>query len=382
MNYEDERIKRLEQEKANKLTENNSLYDDMINDNKKILEEQNNWQESYLDEQNRLIDRGKALTTDRINQNKKSVEESYQKEALASESSYQDFINPYGTEAEQKAETGMTNTGYSESTKATAYGAARIRTALARSAAIKANTEYDNQIKEAELSNDSQKANLAMQVLKEKLANQAAYFQTEIGLKQNKLSYQTDVDNTYYNRYQDVFNQQNYEKEQAENLRKYQEELAYRKEQEAYQKEQDRIKLEYQKQRDAVSDSQWEKSFKASQSSGGSGGGSPKTYDLVTAEGYQGKLNPNTKYGTFETLSVNGVKYQPNNVGTYKYKEGNKTITAVNTLSKTGVRVADVKPGLTGYGGNDVSKQNLWKDKTGKICYWDGSINDYRRIYK
>lgn len=372
MNYEDERIKRLEQEKANKLTENNSLYDDMINDNKKMLDDQNSWQDAYLEEQKNLFDRGTALQTDRINQNKKSVEESYQKEAIASESSYQDFINPYGTEAEQKAETGMTNTGYSESTKATAYGAARIRTALARSAAIKANTEYDNQIKEAELSNDSQKANLAMQVLKEKLANQAAYFQTEIGLKQNKLDYQTNIDNTYYNRYQDVFNQQNYEKEQAENLKRYQEELAYNK-------EQDRIKLEYQKQRDAVSDSQWEKSFKASQSSGGSSGSS-KAAQLITVEGYEGKLNPNTKYGTFETLSVNGVKYQPNNVGTYTYKEGNKTITAVNTLSKAGVRVGDRKPGLKGNGGNDVSKQNVWKDKTGKYWYWDGSINDYRRI--
>lgn len=379
MNYEDERIKRLEQEKTKKITENNSLYDDMINDNKKMLDEQNSWQDEYIDEQNRLLDRSTALQTDKINQNKKSVEESYQKEAIASESSYQDFINPYGTEAEQKAETGMTNTGYSESTKATAYGAARIRTALARTAAIKANTEYDNQIKEAELSNDSQKANLAMQVLKEKLANQAAYFQTEIGLKQNKLDYQTNIDNTYYNRYQDVFNQQNYEKEQAENLRRYQEELAYNKQQDEYKKQQDAISLAYQKQRDQIEDAQWEKSFKASQSSGGSSGSS-KAAQLITVEGYEGKLNPNTKYGTFETLSVNGIKYQPNNVGQYTYKEGNKTITAVNTLSKAGVRVGDVKPGLTGKGGNDVSKQNVWKDKTGKMWYWDGSINDYRRI--
>lgn len=370
MNYEDPRIKRLEEEKTNKLTETNSLYDELLSDNQKMLDEQNNWQDAYLEEQNKLLDRGTALQTGRIEDNKKSVEEAYQKEAIASESSYQDFINPYGTEAESQAETGMSNTGYSESTKSTAYSAARIRTALARSAAKKANTEYDKQILEAEFNNDSQKANLSFQVLKEKLANQMTHFQTALGLKQDKLGYQTDVDNTYYNRYQDVFNQQNYEKEQAENLRRYQEELAYNK-------EQDRIKLEYQKQRDAIEDSQWEKQFKASQSSGG---GSPKTYDLVTAEGYQGELNKNAKYGTFETLSANGVKYQPNNVGTYTYKEGTKTVTAVNTLSKAGVRVGDIKPGLKGNGGNDVSKQNVWKDKTGKMWYWDGSINDYRRI--
>lgn len=373
MNYEDERIKRLEQDKANKLTETNSLYDELLNDNQKMLDEQNNWQDGYLEEQNTLLDRGTALQTGRIEDNKKSVEEAYQKEAMASESSYQDFINPYGTEAESQAETGMSNTGYSESTKSTAYSAARIRTALARSAATKANTEYDKQILEAEFNNDSQKANLSFQVLKEKLANQMTHFQTALGLKQDRLGYQTDVDNTYYNRYQDVFNQQNYEKEQAENLRKYQEELAYKKEQDA-------VSLAYQKQRDSIEDSQWEKQFNASRSSGGSGGGSSKTYDLVTAEGYQGNLNPNTKYGTFETLSVNGVKYQPNNVGTYTYKEGTKTVTAVNTLSKAGVRVGDIKAGLTGKGGNDVSKQNVWKDKTGKMWYWDGSINDYRRI--
>ena len=231
MNYEDPRIQKLEEEKMNKLNDNNSLYDNMINDNQKMLDEQNSWQDAYLQQQNELFDRSTGLITDKLNQNKKELDESYQKEALASESSYQDFINPYGVQAEQQASTRLNNSGYSESTKSTAYGAARIRTALARSAAIKANTEYDNQIKEAQLSNDSQKANLALEILKEKLANRLNAFQTDMNIKQNKLNFQTDTDNTYYNRYQDVFNQQNYEKERAEEMRRYQEQLAYQKEQ-------------------------------------------------------------------------------------------------------------------------------------------------------
>jgi hypothetical protein len=114
----------------------------------------------------------------------------------------------------------------------------------------------------------------------------------------------------------------------------------------------------------------------------------------VLTDYYQGDLNPNVQYGTFETLSKNGVKYQPNNVGKYTYTDNSnpykpKQVTAVNTLSKyksngKAIKVGDYAKAtgksITGYTGADVSNQSVWVDKTGKAWFWDGSINDYRAL--
>jgi len=117
-----------------------------------------------------------------------------------------------------------------------------------------------------------------------------------------------------------------------------------------------------------------------------SGSGATVKPTAVNTQFWQGALNPNTKLGTFETLDANGVKYQPNNVGTYTYKdETGKTIKATNTLKAKKVdgkvvTVGQLYPGLKGNTGADVSNQKVWIDKQNRAWYWDGSINDYRRL--
>jgi len=112
-------------------------------------------------------------------------------------------------------------------------------------------------------------------------------------------------------------------------------------------------------------------------------GGKEKTA-AVNTNYYQGKINPNTKLGVFETLDAYGVKYQPNNVGTYTYTANGKTVKATNTLKKYGITVGKYaeKTGnkYQGYSGADISNQNVWLDKQNKAWYWDGSINDYRAL--
>jgi hypothetical protein len=373
MNYEDERIKSLQAEKNQSQAQSDAVYNDLLTNNQDLLNRQNSLQDEYLKNQNELYDRGLNLTTDKINQAKNDVNNAYQKEAMASEADYQKFINPYSVQAEQMAERGLSGSGYSESAKTSAYNTSRIRTALARSSADKAMVEYNNQIAEAQLNNDSQKAQLALQLLQQKLANELSAFQTTLGIKQNQLTSNQNLDNTYYSRYQDVFNQQKYEQERDIEAQRYAEQLAYQKEQDAYNRQQD-----------ALAQSNWQKEYNRAVSNDAynrqQDALNEKNKYQVSTPYYQGDINPNTKYGTFETLSSNGVKYQPNNVGTYTYKEGTKTVTAVNTLSKAGVKVGDVNSNLRGNGGADVSQQNVWVDKTGKYWYWDGSINDYRRI--
>ena len=110
-----------------------------------------------------------------------------------------------------------------------AYNTAKNRT-TARASKIAANTEYDTAISEAQLGYDTQKATLALELLQSKLSNELTAFQTTSSLTQNKLATTTATNDSYYNKYQDVIAQQNYEKEQAEALKQYEEQLAYQKE--------------------------------------------------------------------------------------------------------------------------------------------------------
>lgn len=247
MNYEDPRIKALEEEKANKLATTGNEYEGMLDQHQDFLDKSNAWQDEYLDKQNELLDRGTELTTQKIEKKQKEQEESYKKESIASEADYQDFINPYGVQAEKTAEAGLSGAeGYSESTKARAYNTARIRTAIAKSTMQKINAEFDIAKQEAKLSNDSEKVRLALEVLKGKLANEANYLNVSTSLKESLLSRQDNIDSTFYGRIQDILDQQRYEQEREEEARRYEEQLAY------------------QKDRDRIADSQWQKQYNLS----------------------------------------------------------------------------------------------------------------------
>lgn len=358
MNYNDERIKALELEKSNALNQNNTIYNDMLNANQQQLEKSNSWQDAYQQQQNELLDRSTALSTGKLEQKQKDTTEAYKKEAIASEASYQDFINPYGTNAEKQAENNLNIGGYAESTKATAYSTARVRTALAKATAQKINAEYDVAISEAKLNNDSQKAQLALDLLKEKLTNEANALSTSNSLKQNMLSVNQATDSTYYNRYQDVFNQQKYEQEQALEAQRYAEELAY------------------QKQQDALAQSNWEREFAASQKSsrsGSGGGGIPVSITdtntpQIKTNYYSGAINPDTQYGTFGTKDANGVAYQPNNIGGQPLSSSKKTVS----------QLAGGK-GNANSSGVNVDNQTVWK-LNGKYYIWNGSKNKYEQV--
>lgn len=172
-----------------------------------------------------------------------------------------------------------------------------------------------------------------------------------------------------------------------EDARRYAEEFAYQKARDEVADSQWQKQFDYAKERDAVADSQWEKSFAAStaKSSGGTGGGGggnisynngaddkgtfhKATFSRTDSDGnnvfyingkeytyapgvnpYTGSTNKDVKNGTFS----NG--YQPNNVNGAK-------------LSKTGI--TDVVNGVT---------QNVWKTPDGTKWIWDGTQNKYLR---
>ena len=102
--------------------------------------------------------------------NQEETEKEYQKEALASNVDYQKFINPYGVQSGQLRQSGLSNAGYSESTKLGAYSTSQQRTALARETAKKIKADFDVEIQEAKLKGDTQLAEIALQQMLPRLS--------------------------------------------------------------------------------------------------------------------------------------------------------------------------------------------------------------------
>lgn len=358
VNYEDERFKNLETEKQTELDKYNQTYDNLIAERNEFTNQQqalvDQWQQTQTDIANKNLQH----QTDLYNQQKQKAEESFREEARASYDDYLDEVDRYGVSRENMVANGLSNSGYSETSRTNMYVAYQNRVASARASLKDAQLEFDNAIKEAQLTNNAALAELALQTLQQKLDIALEGFNYKDTQTQNKLNWQNEINNNYYKKYQDVLDQINYENQQKEAIRQWEEEMKFQREQ-----------LEYQKQQDAISNAQrWAASsnnYGGYEPLGGSeslGGGSVQQ---IKTNYYSGAIHPDTKYGTFSSSrDLNGVAYQPNNVG------GNK-------LSKSGLTVKNVFTDAYGLTGANLANQNIWKTSNGKYYVWDGSRNDY-----
>ena len=115
----------------------------------------------------------------------------------------------------------------------------------------------------------------------EKLKYQGDYLQnfysTRSQLAQSQLSNNQNIDSNYYNRYQDVIEQQNWEKQQAEAIRQYNETMAYNKAKDRQEQANWERNFAYQQQQDALAQSNWEREFEWSKKATSSGGGSSRS---------------------------------------------------------------------------------------------------------
>ena len=237
-------------------------YNGMIGNTDSYYNDLKQATQDYEAKQTELQQARTDQTIKEINQNKEQAEKDYLKEQKASYADYAKQTNAYGVNSEQMASAGLSGSGYSESSKVSMYNTYQNRYAVARESYTQAVQNYNNQITQAELANSSVLAEIAFNSLQKQLELALEGFQYKNTLLTSKLNAELDVDNSYYTRYQDVVNQLNTERAFDEQVRQYNESMAY------------------QKERDAVADKQWQAQYALSKRSGGaksSSGGSKKT---------------------------------------------------------------------------------------------------------
>lgn len=258
VNYDDQRFKDVEAEKQTELNNTTNTYNEMINNTdsyyQKQIDASKDWQKQQTDLQNQQT----QFAIDKIEQQKEQAKKDYEKEQRGAYTDYQKEANQYGVNAEKLATQGLSNTGYSESSRVNMYNTYQNRYTAARESYNKAVLNYDNAIKEAQLANSSTLAQIAYEALQKQLELSLQGFQYKNDLILQKTNALNSVNDRYYSRYQDVLNQINTENQLAEQIRQYNENLAF------------------QKQKAAQEQANWEKEYALTlaKSKASSGGGS------------------------------------------------------------------------------------------------------------
>jgi len=247
VNYDDERFTQVEQDKQNELNKYNQTYDSLIAERENLTQQQQDYVDNWKTTQEQIANDNLNHQLELYNQQKEKAEQEYQKEAKASYIDYQKEVDKYGVSRENAASNGLSNSGYAESSKVDMYNTYQNRVATARESLNNIKLEFDNAIKEAQLSNNATLAELALQQMQQKLEIALEGFNYKDTQTQNKLNWEYNINNTYYDRYKDVENQINYENEQAEAIRQFNEQM------------------EYKKQQDEIARQQWEKEYELQQ---------------------------------------------------------------------------------------------------------------------
>ena len=236
INYNDSRFAAVNNEKAAAMQNVNNLYGNMINNSDKYYQDQINATKDYEKKQTELQQANTDFAIEKVNQQKEWAKQDYTKEQKASYTDWQKQSNQYGAEAERQATQGLSNAGYSESSQVSMYNQYQNRYATARQTYVRAITDYDNQIKEAQLANNSALAEIAYNSLQKQLELSLQGFQYKNTLLQNQLTAQNDVEDRYYTRWKDVQDQINTENALAEQQRQFNEQMALQRQQFAWQK--------------------------------------------------------------------------------------------------------------------------------------------------
>lgn len=233
VNYDDARFQQVTAEQNQALQNLNNTYNNMINQSQQFYDAQVKAAEDYGNQQRALQQQNTDFTIQRIEQQKEQANKDYTKEQKGAYVDWQKQSNQYGVNAEQQAAAGLRGGGYSESSQVSMYNQYQNRVATARDSYNRAVLEYDNGIKEAQLTNNTKLAEIAYNSLKTKLELNLQGFQYKNQLLANQIQQTQALSDTYYNRWKDVLNQINTENALAEEKRQFDEQMALQRQAQA-----------------------------------------------------------------------------------------------------------------------------------------------------
>lgn len=228
-------------------------YDEIEN----LQNQTNQLYEEQMKQQENMINTSTQQTIDEIERNKQKLQQEADKTNRALYTDYQKQVNPYGVNAENLAEQGLSKSGLAESTRANYYNTYQSARTEAMNNANTIKADFDAEIARARQNGDLQTAQAKLDLYKQRINDLA-----------NMYNLKFQADQFDYQKQQDALNQSNWEKEFTAAQQQAQWEQAFNQSQFDYQKDRDVVsdnrfneQFNYQKEQDALSQNNWEKEF-------------------------------------------------------------------------------------------------------------------------
>lgn len=226
INYEDQKFKDVEADKKEAISDLEKTYSGIIDKSDSFYQEQIDASKEWEKKQTELQNQQTDFAIQEIEQKKDQAKKDYTKEQSGAYQDWQKQSNPYGARAEQIADMGMQNTGYSESSQVSMYNTYQNRVSTARESYNRIILDFDNAITQARLQNNSALAEIAYKSLQQRLELNLQGFQYKNQLLLEQADRKTELDQLYYQRWKDVLDQMNTENALAEEIRQFNEQMA------------------------------------------------------------------------------------------------------------------------------------------------------------
>lgn len=239
----------------------------------RLTSNQNAMLDNALQQQQDITNKQTELSIAELNRNKEQIDRDTEKTNRALYSEYKKASNPYGETAENLASQGLGRSGYAETTQTNLYNTYQENITNTLNTASQLKSDFDFQINKARETGNITLAQNALEIYNQKMQ----LLTQEYELKNNREQF-------LYQKEQDALAQSNWEREFAQSQNQWQQ------------------SFDYQKQRDAIADSQWQQQYalsKKASASRSSSSSSKKTSSSNT--GLEVNMNDNTSQNNTAT---------------------------------------------------------------------------------
>ena len=254
--YDDKRLTEVKAEGQETLNEVEETYGGMISGADQHYEDLKQNAQDWADKQSAIQQEKTDFTIEKIEQEKEKAHKDYLKEQSGAYVDWQKQSNQYGAEAEKMAASGLTNTGFSESSQVSMYNTYQNRVATARESYQYAVLNYNNAIKDAMLQNNAILAEIAQTALKTQLDLSLEGFQYKNQLITEKLNTKIEVKNTNWQHQMDMLNQINTENKLKADIDMYNDNQKWQTDENQKDRDHDKtmadIEHKYQLERDKI----------------------------------------------------------------------------------------------------------------------------------
>ena len=284
VDYNDKRLTDVTAEEKAALNEVDVQYGNMYSDATKyydnainkygVQDENGNWNKGSMAAiQTEQANKKTEQEIKKIEQQKDWAEKDYIKEQRGAYVDFQKQSDPYGVDAEKRAEAGLSGAaGYLATIQERNYNTYQNRVAVAREAFVRAIQGYDNLITDAKLQNSSVLAEIALNTLEQTTTLALQGLQYKNTLLQEQAAKKLQLKQYYSSEYQNVLTQLNREKEFA--FQQDQAEIENKRQQELLEIAQGEYKIKQEQWEQEKADKEAARIAKAQ--SGSSGGSSTK----------------------------------------------------------------------------------------------------------